>query len=114
MPKELSVPKETQELLEFICSLSDGVRLSLLDGKWSWTDATNFLPALIAVFPAIGGVDRVDDEIFNITPEQKAELVEWVKLRFDIDDDHAEAAVEDGLVIALDLILYIKKYFIKE
>lgn len=112
MPNVKEVPKETMELLEFVFKLSDGVKLSLEDGKWSWVDSTNFIPALIAVFPAIGGIERVDDELFNMTPEQKDELVEWFKSRYDVDNEFAEAAVENGLAVALDLLLYIKKYFV--
>jgi hypothetical protein len=104
--------EETKDVIEFVAKLGNGIAESVADGKWSFTDVTNFIPSATKVFSAIEGIDKVDDELLDLDEEEKAELIEFVIEQFDIPQDNAEKIIEEGLDQILNFFMFIKKYFI--
>jgi len=105
--------KETKELLTFVAQLGNGIGLSLADGKWSLGDVGNFVPALQGIFPGLSGLNLVNDELADLTPEEVEEIKAHVTMVFEIPQDQVEEFVERGVQIGLDLANLVKDFFTK-
>ena len=106
--------QETKEMVGFLISLGEGIAESLEDGKISLGDLGNFLDAAKAVLPAIGGVNQVGAELLDLTDEEKADLSDYIEEEFDLDNTQVEAILEEGLGIALEILQFVDKYFVKK
>ena len=98
--------KDTAEIAIFGCEMLNGIGMSLEDNEFSLGDAMNFKNALVALPAAVQGAT---DAVF---PEGEAltELVELVKVKFDIPQDNAEKLAEQGLSIGLAIWNAYKAY----
>lgn len=105
--------KETKEVLAFAMALGKAIELAKEDGKITLSDAPNFLPALLALFPAIDEAEAIPMEFKVSTPEEIAELKQYVKDNLDLKDDELELFIEDAFKVALDILLLVKVYFMK-
>ena len=105
--------EETKDVIEFVAKLGNGIGESVEDGRWTLSDATNFIPAATKVFSAIEGIEKVDNELLDLDEEEKVELVDFIIEQFDIVQDEAEKIVEEGLEQLLNFFMFIKKYFIR-
>jgi len=92
--------KETKEVATFITSLAEGI-YEAQKGGWSWSDYIHFIKPLGDALPALDGITEVPAELEDLTDEEVAELVEHLKAEFDIDQELAEALVEDALEVGV-------------
>lgn len=102
--------KETKELLEFGFALQKGIVASLEDKKISLTDFPNFMPAIVKSTSAFGGIQQVKAEMLDLSDEEKKELIEFARDKFDLDDDDLEKLIEDTLVVLIDLFEIALRY----
>ncbi len=67
--------KETQEVFDFTDAVIDAVRISKAnDGKVDWRDAGNFFTPGFKLMTAITGIEKVDDELVDLDPQEIAIL----------------------------------------
>ena len=89
---------ETKELLDFGFKLQKAIMDALEDKKISVIlDAPKFLAAALAAPKAIGGINLVGHELADLTEEERQELVEFIREKFDVSDDHLEMLIEDTI-----------------
>ena len=86
--------KETKELLQFGLNFQDAIVAALKDNKVTVGDFPSFIPAVMSVGPAFGDIKQVPQELKSMSAAQKAELADFVKTKFDIDNDQAEELLE--------------------
>lgn len=95
--------KETKELLQFGLNFQDAIVAALKDNKVTVGDFPSFIPAIISVGPAFTDIKQVPQEIKNMTAAQKADLNDFVKSRFDIDNDQAEELIERTVTTLVEM-----------
>ena len=94
---------ETKEMFKFVFLLASAIEKSRSDGKNSIADVPLFISPLLHVVAAFNGVDKIKEEMASMDEAKKAELTEWAKNEFDLDNDKVEHMIENGLVIGLSL-----------
>jgi hypothetical protein len=105
--------KELKEALVFAFDIQDGVNNSLEDGEVSAKDALNFWPAAKSAPAAFKNLGNPLARYNRLNAEQKAELLAYAKVRFNLLDDRAEAIVLKALTIAqlsVELAGHIREY----
>ena len=98
-----------KELLLFVCRLVNAIDKTLEDGKFKFTELVNFIGAAQAIPAAVADIKEIPAEFKDLTDEEKAELVQYVKDEFDILGDEVEEFVEEAFKVALDLAKLIEK-----
>ena len=104
--------KETKEVLAFVFSLSNAIKVSLSDGDFDWYDAKNFVDPLKRIAPAVENIDEVLPEIEDLEWDEIIDLAKYsmteLGLGGDIDvDAEVEAAaekVEDAIAMGKSLL----------
>ena len=100
--------QETKELLSFVFSLAEAIKLSNADGNFNWRDGLNFIEPLKKLGPAIDNIEDIIPEIEDLDAEEWNELVTFVSERWDLDtedgDDDLSQKIEDGLNAGIELI----------
>ena len=96
--------KETKELLEFGFKLQGAIVDAAADGQVNLADAPLFFPPLMASVKAFGGIQGVSAELVNLDEVEKAELLDFVREKFDLPDDKLEMLIEDTIAATLDLV----------
>lgn len=92
-----------------------GIEIGNVADKFGKAEGTaNKISTLMALTDevlAIPGVDfnKVKDEVGDLDDAEKAELLQFVKDKFDISNDKLEASIEGGLGIALKLEALVKE-----
>ena len=91
--------KETREVLAFVFSMANAIKISLADGDFDWYDAKNFVDPLKKIAPAVENIDEVLPEIEDLSVDEIVELAKYsmteLGLGGDIDiDAEVDAAVE--------------------
>ena len=104
--------KETKEVLAFVFSMANAIKISLADGDFDWYDAKNFVDPLKRIAPAVENIDEILPEIEDLEWEEFLELAKYsmteLGLGGDIDvDAEVEAAaekVEDAIEMGRSLL----------
>ncbi len=106
----MPVPKELKDVVKFVISLGNAVGRAYEDGKFDIADIAEFIEPLKNLYQAYVGIDQIDDELRSLTPDQFAELVEFIKTEFDIPQDKVEFFVEQALNVAKALFPIIREF----
>lgn len=101
--------KESKELLLFIAKLANAVDKALANGSIDVADVTLVFDPLFAAKSAFDDVTLVPQELFDVDEDEATELVEAVKQELSLRNDVAEELTEEGLAIAIRLVLFINK-----
>ena len=101
--------KETKEVLDFVISLGNAVGESARDGEIDYSDVINFWEPISKISDAVYGSVDIPGEMSDLTSDQMAELVSYVKEKFDIPQENVEEIIEDSLSIGLSFISLIGK-----
>jgi len=91
--------KETREVLAFVFSMANAIKISLADGDFDWYDAKNFVDPLKKIAPAVENIDEVLPEIEDLSVDEIIDLAKYsmseLGLGGDINvDEEVNAAVE--------------------
>ena len=91
--------KETKEVLAFVFSIANAMKVSLSDGDFDFWDAKNFVEPLKKLAPAVENIDEVIPELEDLEWDEILELAKYsmteLGLGGDIDvDAEVDAAVE--------------------
>lgn len=100
--------KELKEIVCFAVCLGNALGKSLKDGELTYGDSMNFLDPLSKLSEAVDGAENVVQEIKDITEEQTAELIDYVKDELDLPQEGIEEVIEAGLDIAMGVCKYIR------
>ena len=95
MAEEEFGTKETEDVVVFFGSICEGIYESVKDGKLTFGDYINFIPVVADLLPAISGIEKVPDELRDLSIEEMDALVEKFKANFEIPDDIVEEFVEN-------------------
>lgn len=105
--------KETQEVLSLAAALIKAIDASGKDG-FQWSDFYNFVPVVPKVFPALEGIELVDDEVKSWNEEDLEFIKAFVENDLDIPNDKVEMFIERGIKILLDSVFLAKEIFENE
>ena len=94
--------KELKEMLDFALPFAMVLDDKLQDG-FQWSDLLALVPVMPSLPAAIAGFNNIDDELASLDDEGRKELIDHVAAKFDIQDDKAEALVEQGLRAGFEL-----------
>ena len=86
--------KNVKELLTFFFAFSVALIDSLKDKKITFTDFPKFISPLMSAGAAFEDINKIGEELKNMTPAERAELLVWVQENFDISNDKAEVLIE--------------------
>lgn len=101
--------KESGDVSKFLASLVNAVFNSKKDGKLNIMDAQYFFGAIMAIFPALTGINQVGKEFKDLTEEEKDELVRIFKSELIFDFTACEEAIESLFESSLNMFLSIDK-----
>lgn len=101
--------KETKELVSFVCALANSLGKIGENGKPALRDVMHLVPLMYKIPTAIDGVDDIPQEVKAMSEADLAELVQSIKDELDLPQDKIEAAIEDGLDVAVKLYALAKK-----
>ena len=100
--------QETKELLSFVFSLAEAIKLSNADGNFNWRDGLNFIEPLKKLGPAIDNIEDIIPEIADLDADEWNELITFVSENWDLEtedgDDDLSQKIEDGLNAGIELI----------
>lgn len=72
-PQSLGI-KETSEFFDLADETIKAIQISTADGKVNFYDIPNFLGVPVKMITAFQGIEKIDDELSDLTPEEVAEL----------------------------------------
>lgn len=101
--------KELKEAVGFVCSLANSIGKMSENGTPTLRDAMHLVPLLYKLPTAIDGASEIPAEVGAMSEEDLAALVQSVKDDLDLPQDKVEAAIEDGLDVAIKLYALAKK-----
>lgn len=105
--------KETTEFAVLPAKLINSVYKSLEDGKFTaGSDLVHFFDDLVAIQPAISGIEKVDDEGATMTNEQKDEVKEAIlkELTSPSETDAYDLAEGMGGILAIARLFWRRGY----
>lgn len=104
--------KETKELLDFVIALGNATSISLEDGKFFWSEFTNYIGALIKLPVAIQDIEQVPVEMKDLDDAEAKELLQYAKDKLDIPEEELEVAIEEHLALGLEIYKLLMKYYV--
>jgi hypothetical protein len=100
--------KETKEGLSFFFALLIAIRNAKKDdGRISFLDIPKFFTPISLLIPAIVGINEVHREVKDMSPEELAELKQFIKTEYKIDDAELEAKLHEGLGLLVKLSAFV-------
>tara|TARA_B100000949_G_scaffold202066_1_gene190393 strand:+ start:411 stop:764 length:354 start_codon:yes stop_codon:yes gene_type:complete len=69
--------KETKEVLAFVFSMANAIKISLADGDFDFWDAKNFVEPLKKIAPAVENIDEVLPELEDLSWDEILELAKY-------------------------------------
>ena len=110
-PLESAIPVENKlgitaikAVFDFGFDFVDGVRKSREDGKVTRMDFFNFLPAIRSAMPAINQIEDFDNQILDLTDQEKFEILDYARIKLDnvgISDDQVREIINDSISFVL-------------
>ena len=92
--------EETRDIIDFVFSFVEAVGKAKADGEMSWSDARYFIDPVKKLFEAVDDIEEVLPEIEDLTDAEYDELVEYVKGKWNYDEENldwiADTAIEAG------------------
>ena len=69
--------KETREVLAFVFSMANAIKISLADGDFDFWDAKNFVEPLKKIAPAVENIEEVLPELEDLSLDEVIELTKY-------------------------------------
>ena len=89
--------EETKDILDFMFSFVEAVGKAKADGEMSWSDARYFIDPVRKLFEAVDDIEEVLPEIEDLSEEEYDELVEYVKEKWDYDEENLDWVVDTAI-----------------
>jgi hypothetical protein len=89
--------EETKDVLDFVFSFVDAVGKAKKDGEMTWTDARYFIDPVKKLFDAVDEIEEVLPEIEDLSGEEYDQLVEYVRGKWDYDEENLGGIVDTAI-----------------
>jgi hypothetical protein len=104
--------KETKEVLAFVFSMANAIKISLADGDFDFWDAKNFVEPLKKIAPAVENIDEVLPELEDLSWDEILELAKYSMTELGLGGDiniaseveSAAEQVEDAIEMGRSLL----------
>ena len=100
--------EETRDIIDFVFSFVEAVGKAKADGEMSWNDARYFIDPVKKLFEAVDDIEEVLPEIEDLTDEEYDELVEYVKGKWNYDEENLDWIVDTAIEAGRGLMMMIK------
>ena len=97
MAEEKRGIEETKDILDFVFSFVEAVGKAKKDGEMTWSDARYFIDPVKKLFEAVDDIEEVLPEIEDLSDEEYDELVEYVKEKWDYDEENLDWVVDTAI-----------------
>ena len=97
MAEEKRGIEETKDILDFVFSFVEAVGKAKKDGEMSWSDARYFIDPVKKLFEAVDDIEEVLPEIEDLSEEEYDQLVEYVKEKWDSDEENLDWVVDTAI-----------------
>ena len=102
--------KETREVLAFVFSMTNAIKVSLADGDFDFWDAKNFVEPLKKIAPAVENIEEVLPELEDLSLDEVIELTKYSMTELGLGGNiDVEAEVNDAVKKVEDAIDMGKK-----
>ena len=99
--------EETRDIIDFVFSFVEAVGKAKADGEMSWSDARYFIDPVKKLFEAVDDIEEVLPEIEDLTDEEYDELVEYVKGKWNYDEENLGWIVDTAIEAGRGLMMMI-------
>ena len=99
--------EETRDIIDFVFSFVEAVGKAKSDGEMSWSDARYFIDPVKKLFEAVDDIEEVLPEIEDLTDEEYDELVEYVKGKWNYDEENLDWIVDTAIEAGRGLMMMI-------
>ena len=99
--------EETKDILDFMFSFVEAVGKAKADGEMSWSDARYFIDPVRKLFEAVDDIEEVLPEIEDLSEEEYDELVEYVKEKWDYDEENLEWVVDTAIEAGKSILMMV-------
>ncbi len=89
--------------INFAVGLTKQIETSGRDG-WDWQDSFQFFDELLLIPGLISSGDELKAEFNDLDDAERADLLTYFKVEFDLEDDKTEAIVENALAMVLQIL----------
>ena len=89
--------EETRDIIDFVFSFVEAGGKAKADGEMSWSDARYFIDPVKKLFEAVDDIEEVLPEIEDLTDEEYDELVEYVKGKWNYDEENLDWIVDTAI-----------------
>ncbi len=89
--------EETQDILDFVFSCVEAVGKAKKDGEMTWSDARYFIDPVKKLFEAVDDIEEVLPEIEDLSEEEYDQLVEYVKEKWDYEEENLDWVVDTAI-----------------
>ena len=97
MAEEKRGIEETKDILDFVFSFVEAVGKAKKDGEMSWSDARYFIDPVLKLFEAVDDIEEVLPEIEDLSEEEYDQLVEYVKEKWNYDEENLDWVVDTAI-----------------
>ena len=97
MAEEKRGIEETKDILDFVFSFVEAVGKPKKDGEMSWSDARYFIDPVKKLFEAVDDIEEVLPEIEDLSEEEYDQLVEYVKEKWNYDEENLDWVVDTAI-----------------
>ena len=97
MAEEKRGIEETKDILDFVFSFVEAVGKAKKDGEMSWSDARYFIDPVKKLFEAVVDIEEVLPEIEDLSGEEYDQLVEYVKEKWDYEEENLDWVVDTAI-----------------
>ena len=97
MAEEKRGIEETKDILDFVFSFVEAVGKAKKDGEMTWTDARYFIDPVKKLFEAVDDIEEVLPEIEDLSEEEYDQLVEYVKEKWDYEEENLDWVVDTAI-----------------
>jgi hypothetical protein len=97
MAEEKRGIEETKDILDFVFSFVEAVGKAKKDGEMSWSDARYFIDPVKKLFEAVDDIEEVLPEIEDLSGEEYDQLVEYVKEKWDYEEENLDWVVDTAI-----------------
>ena len=99
--------EETRDIIDFVFSFVEAVGKAKADGEMSWRDARYVIDPVKKLFEAVDDIEEVLPEIEDLTDEEYDELVEYVKGKWNYDEENLDWIVDTAIEAGRGLMMMI-------
>ena len=97
MAEEKRGIEETKDILDFVFSFVEAVGKAKKDGEMTWSDARYFIDPVKKLFAAVDDIEEVLPEIEDLSEEEYDQLVEYVKGKWDYEEENLDWGVDTAI-----------------